>query len=116
VNLVHDQRARLNVIRPRSTTLDHHGSDNASYFILRYHALMFIAIVGSRFSGKSTVEDYLIAKGFTSVKLPNKDVEAGPAELFAPDFWEVNNKFPSDYGRHQISGHAGASGTNQEYQ
>jgi len=53
---------------------------------------MFIAIVGSRFSGKSTVEDYLIAKGFTSVKLPNKDVEAGPAELFTPDFREVNNQ------------------------
>ena len=39
---------------------------------------MFIAIIGSRFSGKSTVEDYLIAKGFTSVHLRDKDVvEAG---------------------------------------
>ncbi|KAF8846062.1 putative dCMP deaminase [Paxillus ammoniavirescens] len=28
---------------------------------------MFIAIVGTRGSGKSTVEDYLVAKGFTSV-------------------------------------------------
>jgi len=45
---------------------------------------MFIAIIGSRFSGKSTVEDYLIAKGFTSVHLRDKDVQAGPAKLLAP--------------------------------
>ncbi|KAH0838043.1 dCMP deaminase [Lanmaoa asiatica] len=31
---------------------------------------MFIAIVGTRAAGKSTVEDYLISKGFTSVRLP----------------------------------------------
>jgi dCMP deaminase len=45
---------------------------------------MFIAIIGLRFSGKSTVENYLIAKGFTSVQLCNKDVEAGPAKHPVP--------------------------------
>lgn len=74
---------------------------------------MFIAIVGSRFSGKSTVEDYLIAKGFTSVKLPNKDVEAGPAKLFRSGY-SGGHKSLLDYGRHQKSGRA--SGTNQEHQ
>lgn len=35
---------------------------------------MFIAIIGLRFSGKSTVENYLITKGFTSVHLRDKDI------------------------------------------
>ena len=48
-------------------------------FYRSYPALMFIAIIGSRFSGKSTVQDYLIAKGFAPVQLCNKNVEAGPA-------------------------------------
>lgn len=51
------------------------------YFVFRvYHASMFIAIIGLRFSGKSTVENYLATKGFTSVRLHDKDVEAGPAK------------------------------------
>jgi dCMP deaminase len=45
---------------------------------------MFIAIIGLHFSGKSTVESYLIAKGFTSVHLRDKDVEAGPAKHPVP--------------------------------
>lgn len=30
---------------------------------------MFIAVVGTRFSGKSTIQDYLILKGFTPITL-----------------------------------------------
>ncbi|KAN0100336.1 Cytidine deaminase-like protein [Tylopilus felleus] len=35
---------------------------------------MFIAIVGTRGAGKSTVEDYLVSKGFTSVHLAREDL------------------------------------------
>jgi predicted ATPase len=43
---------------------------------------MFIAIVGTRGAGKSTVEDYLVSKGFTSVCLARKDlVEVSPAHV-----------------------------------
>ncbi|KAG8219532.1 hypothetical protein J3R82DRAFT_482, partial [Butyriboletus roseoflavus] len=35
---------------------------------------MFIAIVGTRAAGKSTIEDYLVSKGFTSVRLARKDL------------------------------------------
>ena len=45
---------------------------------------MFIAIVGTRGAGKSTVEDYLVSKGFTSVHLAREDlVEVSPACLSA---------------------------------
>ncbi|KAH7927271.1 dCMP deaminase [Leucogyrophana mollusca] len=37
---------------------------------------MFIAIVGTQSSGKCTVEDYLISKGFISVRLSQKSVES----------------------------------------
>ncbi len=30
---------------------------------------MFIAIIGTRFSGRTTIESYLIAKGFVSVRI-----------------------------------------------
>lgn len=43
---------------------------------------MFIAIVGTRGAGKSAVEDYLVSKGFISVRLTRKDpVEVSPAHL-----------------------------------
>jgi adenylate kinase family enzyme len=42
---------------------------------------MFIAIVGTRGSGKSTVQDYLVAKGFTSVRLTWKDLEVSLVQL-----------------------------------
>ncbi|KAG9314080.1 dCMP deaminase [Chiua virens] len=34
---------------------------------------MFIAIIGTQCAGKSTVEDYLISKGFTSVRISRTD-------------------------------------------
>ncbi|KAI6120628.1 cytidine deaminase-like protein [Pisolithus croceorrhizus] len=37
---------------------------------------MFIAIVGTRCAGKSTVEDYLISKGFVAVRLSTKTLGA----------------------------------------
>jgi hypothetical protein len=30
---------------------------------------MFIAIIGTRFSGRTTIESYLVAKGFAPVKI-----------------------------------------------
>jgi dCMP deaminase len=51
---------------------------------------MFIAIIGSRFSGKSTVKNYLIAKGFTSVQLRNKNAE-GPAKPLVPVTRKIDN-------------------------
>jgi hypothetical protein len=47
---------------------------------------MFIVIISLRFSGKSTVEDYLIAKGFRFVQFCDNDVEAGLAEHLFPEF------------------------------
>jgi len=48
---------------------------------------MFIAIVGTRGAGKSTVEDYLISKGFISVRLAQMDlVEVRPAHLSIPSY------------------------------
>lgn len=35
---------------------------------------MFIAIVGTRGAGKSTIENYLVSKGFTSVCLARTDL------------------------------------------
>lgn len=35
---------------------------------------MFIAIIGTPSSGKSTVESYLISKGFKSVSLTDKGI------------------------------------------
>jgi hypothetical protein len=37
-------------------------------------ALMFVAIVGTRCSGKSTVRDFLVNKGFQLIVLVNPDV------------------------------------------
>lgn len=45
---------------------------------------MFIAIVGTRLAGKSTIEDYLVSKGFTSVHLAQTDlveVRVSPVHL-----------------------------------
>ncbi|KAI6047916.1 cytidine deaminase-like protein [Pisolithus marmoratus] len=42
---------------------------------------MFVAIVGTRCAGKSTVEDYLISKGFVAVRLAAKSL--GPNQVFA---------------------------------
>jgi dCMP deaminase len=67
---------------------------------------MFIAIIGLRFSGKSTVENYLIAKGFTSVQLCNKDVEitASVKNQVIPQALpllsvQTNNIIGDDHGR-----------------
>ena len=41
---------------------------------------MFVAIVGTRYSGKSTIENYLVSsKGFTSIRLV-PGPEASPAD------------------------------------
>lgn len=46
---------------------------------------MFIAIVGTRGAGKSTVETYLVSKGFISVRLARADlVEVSPLRLSPP--------------------------------
>jgi hypothetical protein len=44
---------------------------------------MFIAIIGTRLSGKSTIETYLIEKGFVSVRIIPRAVghEAKPEEM-----------------------------------
>ena len=36
---------------------------------------MFIAIIGTRFSGRTTIESYLIAKGFVSVRIIARALE-----------------------------------------
>ncbi|KAG2350779.1 dCMP deaminase [Suillus weaverae] len=51
---------------------------------------MFIGIIGLRFSGKSTVKNYLIAKGFTSVHLDDKDVEAALLLDYVTQNWRSN--------------------------
>jgi hypothetical protein len=48
---------------------------------------MFIAIIGTRCSGKTTVKDYLVSKGFTVVSLADKGIDkvrafSLPAGLF----------------------------------
>ncbi|KAI6136354.1 cytidine deaminase-like protein [Pisolithus sp. B1] len=58
---------------------------------------MFIAIVGTRCAGKSTVEDYLISKGFVAVRLSTKTLGANqvfttPNELleYVTRHWRSN--------------------------
>ncbi|KAG1859444.1 hypothetical protein C8R48DRAFT_748601 [Suillus tomentosus] len=51
---------------------------------------MFIAIIGFRFLGKSTVENYLATKGFTSVRLHDKDVEAALSLDNITEHWRSN--------------------------
>ncbi|KAG1795742.1 dCMP deaminase [Suillus plorans] len=51
---------------------------------------MFIAIIGLRFSGKSTVENYLATKDFTSVHLHDKDVEAALLLDHVTQHWRSN--------------------------
>ena|ERR1700727_3000738 len=36
---------------------------------------MFIAIIGTRYSGKTTVKDYLVSKGFKSVSLTDEGID-----------------------------------------
>ncbi|KAG1783536.1 dCMP deaminase [Suillus placidus] len=63
---------------------------------------MFIAIIGLRFSGKSTVKNYLIAKGFTSVHLGDKDVEitASVENPALPLLPVQTNNIGDEHGRH----------------
>ncbi|KAF8641073.1 hypothetical protein AX17_000717 [Amanita inopinata Kibby_2008] len=58
-----------------------------SHNVTSLHSLttnMFIAIIGTRFSGKSCVEDYLVScKGFTSVYLNGRTTETGERPVSA---------------------------------
>jgi hypothetical protein len=66
---------------------------------------MFIAIIGTRFSGKSSIENYLVAaKGFTSVRLrvlqsnPEQDISVFEEKFEVGDHpalhGDLSNSFP----------------------
>ena len=47
---------------------------------------MFIAIIGTPYSGKTTVKNYLISKGFKSLSLADKgvhQVRSSPFQIFS---------------------------------
>lgn len=53
---------------------------------------MFIAIIGTRFSGKTSIENYLVSlKGFTSVRIIQSDSDIhGFEEQFEVNFLQIS--------------------------
>ncbi|KAF8913132.1 cytidine deaminase-like protein [Gymnopilus junonius] len=55
---------------------------------------MFVAIIGTRFSGKSSIEDYLVSsKGFTLVRITQSDFNFGGYEKDLEDSEPSNSSF-----------------------